>query len=210
MHRRIRGVDLIAVGARYHGSYRSRYVIFRSTHHSAVNEEDIYKQAFDGLALEIEVKFDSGKVLNMTSLLQRYRTKLENHRCKSAYTYRAEKLKRRIQHTFQERIVFQKQQHPSKPELVYSRGITVSAVLNKLVKDGRSDVYRQPTGAEPVQPDDEHIALLHAATIIRLSIIEKCQSVRIQPIETDALTAQLRSISHSRYIVQILAPPYFK
>lgn len=78
---------------------------------------------------------------------------------------------------------------------MYSRGITISAVLNKLGKDGRSDVYRQPTGAESVQPDDEHAAPLHAATIIRQSIIEKCQIVRIQPIETDALTASnVRSV----------------
>ena len=57
--------------------------------------EDVYVRASDVLAREIEII--SGKVLNMTSLLQRYRTKLENHGCMSAYTYRAEKLKRRLE-----------------------------------------------------------------------------------------------------------------
>ncbi|KAL9983229.1 hypothetical protein ACROYT_G005369 [Oculina patagonica] len=189
MLRCIRGVDLIATGARYHSSCRSQYVNFRSASQSASYMEDIYTRAFEGLAQEIETDINSRKVLNMTFLLQRYRTKLENQGCKSAYTYRAEKLKRRLQNWFQDKIVFQKRPDRSQSEWVYSSAISVSAVLNKLAKDGKSDTCHQPESTDPVRHDDEFATLYHAATIIRQSITRECQRVTIQPIDTDDLTS---------------------
>ena len=56
----IRGVDLIAAGARYHTGCRSQYVNSRSANQSESHREDVYTQAFDVLAQEIELEFDSG------------------------------------------------------------------------------------------------------------------------------------------------------
>ena len=71
MLRIIRGVDLIAASARYHSGCRSQYVDSRSANQSASHREDVYTRAFDGLVREIKIEFDSGKVLDMTSLLLR-------------------------------------------------------------------------------------------------------------------------------------------
>ena len=103
--------------------------------------QDVYVRAFDVLAQEIEIEIICGKFLNMTSLLQRYRTKLENHGCMSAYTYRAEKLKRRLEHRFCDTIVFQKRRNPSQSEWVYSSAISVSDVLSKLAEAEKNDAY---------------------------------------------------------------------
>ena len=186
--RQIKGVDLIAAGARYHSSCQSQYVTVRSTNQSASNVEDVYVRAFDVLAREMEIEIISGKVLNMTSLLQRYRPKLENHGCMSAYTYRAEKLKRRLEHRFRNTIVFQKRRNPSQSEWVYSSAISVSDVLSKLAEAEKNDAYHQPASTEPVRHEDEFPTLYYAATITRRSIKQDCKSVAIQPIDTDDLT----------------------
>ena len=76
-------------------------------------------------------------MLDMMSLLQKCRTKLENYGCSSARTCHAEKLKRHgLCYFFQGRMLFQKQLDPSQPELVYSRAVKVStSVLNKSIKE---------------------------------------------------------------------------
>ena len=126
---KILGVDLIAAEAKYHKQCRSQYVSKSNLSFADFRvdgEENIYTKAFQKMREDIKPQLESGVALDMKTLLDSYQEILENLGCNTAKSYKTERLKRRLQQSFQEEIVFQKLPDPSKPELVYSSSIFFS------------------------------------------------------------------------------------
>ena len=126
---KISGVDLIAVEAKYHKHCRSQYVSKSNLMFADFRvdgEEDVYTQAFQKLRQDIKPQLESGVALDMKTLLDSYQEILQHLGCNTAKSYKwlKKRLKRRLQQSFQEEIVFQKLPDPSKPELVYSSSIS--------------------------------------------------------------------------------------
>ncbi|CAH3184664.1 unnamed protein product [Porites lobata] len=122
------GVYLIAAEARYHKHCRSQYVSKSNlmfVDFRVDGEEDVYTQAFQNLREEIKPQLESGVALDMKTLLDSYLGVLQHLGCNTAKSYKSERLKRRLQQSFQEEIVFQKLPDPWKPELVYSSSISL-------------------------------------------------------------------------------------
>ena len=124
---KISGVDLIAVEAKYHKHCRSQYVSKSNLMFADFRvdgEEDVYTQAFQKLRQDIKPQLESGVALDKKTLLDSNQEILQHLGCNTAKSYKSERLKRRLQQSFQEEIVFQKLPDPSKPELVYSSSIS--------------------------------------------------------------------------------------
>lgn len=129
---KILGVDLIAAEAKYHKQYRSQYASKSNLSFADLrvdDEEDIYTQAFQKMREDIKPQLESGVALDMKTLLDSYQEILENLVCNTAKSCKTERLKRRLQQSFQKEIVFQKLPDPSKPELVYSSSISLQDVI---------------------------------------------------------------------------------
>ena len=97
---KISGVDLIAAEVKYHKHCRSQYVSnsnLRFARFRVNGEEDVYTQTFQKLRQNIKPQLESEVVLDMKTLLDSCQAK----------TYKSERLKRRLQQSFQEEIVFQ-------------------------------------------------------------------------------------------------------
>ena len=125
---KISGVDLIAVEAKYHKHCRSQYVSKSNlmfVDFRVDGEEDVYTQAFQNLREDIKPQLESGVALDMKTLFDSYQGILQHLGCNTAKSYKSERLKRRLQQSFQEEIVFQKLPDPSKPELVYSSSVSL-------------------------------------------------------------------------------------
>ena len=134
---KISGVDLVAAEAKYHKHCRSQYVSKSYLMFPAfrVNgEEDVYIQAFQKLRQDIKPQLESGVALDMKTLSDSYQAILQRLRCNTAKSYKSERLKRRLQQSFQEEIVFQKLPDPSQPELVYSSSISLQNIINSAAK----------------------------------------------------------------------------
>ena len=104
----IKGVDLIAKEARYHGKCRSKYVSttnLKCLSYKEDNEEEeyVYSAAFAMLVDEITPRLSEGKIYDMSHLLDRYKQVLEVKGI-SCSNYRSEKLKRRMRGHFLEQI----------------------------------------------------------------------------------------------------------
>ena len=135
---KISGVDLIAAEAKYHKHCCSQYVSKSNLMFADFRvdgEENIYTEAFQKLRQEIKTKLESGVAgLDMKTLLDSYQEILQHLGCNTAKSYKSERLKRSLQQSFQEEIVFQKLPDPSKPDLVYSNSINLQDVINSAAK----------------------------------------------------------------------------
>ena len=132
----IKGVDLIAKEAKYHGKCRSKYVSktnLKCLSYKEDNEEEecMYSAAFAMLVDEITPGLSEGKIYDMSHLLDRYKQVLEVKGI-SCTNYRSEKLKRRMRGHFLDQIVIEKQNDPSKPELI------IPVICLKVKNDHRS------------------------------------------------------------------------
>ena len=100
----IKGVDLIAKEAKYHGKCRSKYVSKTnlkclSYKEDKEEEECMYSAAFAMLVDEINPGLSEGKIYDMSHLLDRYKQVLEVKGI-SCSNYRSEKLKRKNERPF--------------------------------------------------------------------------------------------------------------
>lgn len=88
----------------------------------------MYSAAFAMLVDEITPGLSEGKIYDMSHLLDRYKQVLEVKGI-SCSNYRSEKLKRRMGGHFLDQIVIEKQNDPSKPELIYSSYLSVADIV---------------------------------------------------------------------------------
>ncbi|CAH3184172.1 unnamed protein product, partial [Porites lobata] len=193
---KISGVDLIAPEAKYHKHCRSQnlsksnlmFVDFRVDW-----EEDVYIQAFQNLREDIKPQLESGVALDMKTLLDSYQGILQHLGCNTAKSYKSERLKRRLQQSFQEEIVFQKLPDPSKPELVYSSSISLQDVINSAAK--KIDVSA-PTASNVA--DERH------TLAIAQDLIYATTHGRVKTPKHIGLAISVRHMTGSKHLVTML------
>ena len=193
---KILGVDLIAAEAKYHKHCRSQYVSKSNVmfvDFRVDGEEDVYTQAFQNLREDIKPQLESGVALDMKTLLDSYQGILQHLGCNTAKSYKSERLKRRLQQSFQEEIVFQKLPDPSKPELVYSSSISLQDVINSAAKKSchwaKMSASSEDESSNSQGQNDVNSILYHAAQILRSSIRSESKSIGIQPVDVEDITA---------------------
>ena len=157
-------------------------------------EEDIYTQAFQKMREVIKPQLEAGVALDMKTLLDSYQEILEGLGCNTAKNYKTERLKCRLQQSFQEEIVFQKTSDPSKPELVYSSSISSQDAINSASKK-TFQLTKMPAPSEDESStsqgqNDVSSILYHAAQILRSSIRNENKSIEIQPIDVEDISAR--------------------
>ena len=193
---KISGVDLIAAEAKYHKHCRSQYVSKSNlmfVDFRVDGEEDVYTQAFQNLREDIKPQLESGVALDMKTLLDSYQGILQHLGCNTAKSYKSERLKRRLQQSFQEEIVFQKLPDPSKPELVYSSSISLQDVINSAAKKSchlaKMSASSEDESSNSQGQNDVNSILYHAAQILRSSIRSESKSIGIQPVDVEDISA---------------------
>ena len=195
---KISGVDLIAVEAKYHKHCRSQYVSKSNLMFADFRvdgEEDVYTQAFQKLRQDIKPQLESGVALDMKTLLDSYQEILQHLGCNTAKSYKwlKQRLKRRLQQSFQEEIVFQKLPDPSKPELVYSSSISLQDVINSAAKKtchlAKMSASSEDKSLNSQGQNDVNSILYHAAQILRSSIQSESKSIGIQPVDVEDISA---------------------
>ena len=193
---KISGVDLIAAEAKYHKHCRSQYVSKSNlmfVDFRVDGEEDVYTQAFQNLREDIKPQLESGVALDMKTLLDSYLGVLQHLGCNTAKSYKSERLKRRLQQSFQEEIVFQKLPDPWKPELVYSSSISLQDVINSAAKKSchlaKMSASSEDESSNSQGQNDVNSILYHAAQILRSSIRSESKSIGIQPVDVEDISA---------------------
>ncbi|CAH3188957.1 unnamed protein product [Porites lobata] len=207
---KISGVDLIAAEAKYHKHCRSQYasksnlmfVDFRVD-----GEEDVYTQAYQNLKEDIKPQLESGVALDMKTLLDSYQGILQHLGCKTAKSYKSERLKRRLQQSFQEEIVFQKLPDPSKPELVYSSSISLQDVINSAAEKSchlaKMSASSEDESSNSQGQNDVNSILYHAAQILRSSIRSESKSIGIQPVDVEDLKSNKDQNRNLQFVLLI-------
>ncbi|CAH3159359.1 unnamed protein product [Porites lobata] len=193
---KISGVDLIAEEAKYRKHCRSQYVNKSNlmfVDFRVDGEEDVYTQAFQNLREDIKPELESGVALDMKTLLDSYQGILQHLGCNTAKSYKSERLKRRLQQSFQEEIVFQKLPDPSKPELVYSSSVSLQDVINSAPKKSchlaKMSASSEDKSSNSQGQNDVNSTLYHAAQILRSSIRSESKSIGIQPVDVEDIRA---------------------
>ena len=147
----IKGVDMIAKEAKYHGKCRSKYVSKTNLKYQGYKEDNeeeecVYSAAFALLVDEITPALSEGKIYDMTYLLDRYKQVLVVKGV-SCSTYRSEKLKRRMRNHFLDQIVIEKQNDRRAEEsFVLDEDSTAAENLRELawflLRLNRKDVFK--------------------------------------------------------------------
>ncbi|XP_078679324.1 uncharacterized protein LOC144914979 [Branchiostoma floridae x Branchiostoma belcheri] len=184
--RHIRGTDLIAAEAKYHRYCRAKYVNNLRNPSPEKETEGIYAEAYSLLAAELAPQLQSGRVIPMTCILESYHGYLEELGCPTAKSYRSERLKRRLQDDFKDKISFQKQCDPSKPELAYSLHDIVKAAVSQSEKT----VANLGTPCSNARELDERSILYHASQILKSKIQNNVKGIVIQPVNVEDLTEE--------------------
>ena len=195
---KISGVDLIAAEAKYHKHCRSQYVSKSNLMFADFRvdgEEDVYTQAFQKLRQDIKPQLESGVAFDMKTLLDSYQGTLQHLSCNTAKSHKSERLERRLQQSFQDEIVFQKLQNPSKPELVYSSSISLHAqdVINSAAKKSchlaKMSASSEDESSNSQGQNDANSILYHAAQILTSGIRSESKSIGIQPVDVEDISA---------------------
>ena len=109
-----------------------------------------------------------------------------------AKSYKSERLKRRLQQSFQEEIVFQKLPDPSKQELVYYSSISLQDVINSAAKKrchlAKMSASSEDESSNSQGQNDVNSILYHAARILRSSIQSECRSIGIQLFDVEDIS----------------------
>ena len=188
----IKGVDLIAKEAKYHGKCRSKYVSktnLKCLSYKKDNEEEecVYSAAFAMLVDEITPRLSEGKIYDMSHLLDRYKQVLEVKGI-SCSNYRSEKLKRRMRGHFLEQIVIEKQNDPSKPELIYSSHLSVADIVKTAVSQQSREDFEVDEDTRQDMEQDKATILYQAARIIK-NDIKQCNGI-IKPLCVDDVSIE--------------------
>ena len=189
----IKGVDFIAKEAKYHGKFRSKYVsktnpkCLRYKEDNEEEEECVYSAAFAVLVDEITPGLSEGKIYDMSHLLDRYKQVLKV-KGTSCSNYRSEKLKRRMRGHFLDQIVIEKQNDPSKPELIYSSHLSVADIVKTSVSQQSSEDFEVDEDTRQDMEQDKATILYQAAQIIR-NDIKQCNGI-IKPLCVDDVSIE--------------------
>ena len=168
MLRKINGVDLIAQEVKYHASCFSAYTSKRNLDKSGRDDNDSesgYTEPFSELIQKIDVDIlHLKKAFDMGTLLTMYKTLLQRRNLPFE-TYRAEKLKRRLDNHYGDKIVFQVQFDRTKPELIYNKDISVSDAIS-VVASAKSSTSPniQVLGCSSLSKSS---IIFHAASVIQ-------------------------------------------
>ena len=194
MLKNIRNVDLIAAEAKYHEVCKAQYTGKRNVSSTSFQESadgTIYAEAFDKLVQEIRPGIVAGKAYTMTFLSSRYKVLLEQHNI-SVDNYRSQRLKNRLQNHFRSSVVFLQQPNPSKPELVFSRDISLHDVINasSTCSPGKdhSCSQEESRSVTPNIPSTKH-TLYHTSQIIKADI-KDCDGINTSPLNINDLTIE--------------------
>lgn len=190
--RNINGIDLIAAQAKYHKHCRSQYVSKSNLSYVESNvEEDVYTKAYEQLEEQVMPEIDSGKALDMKNLLESYQEILQSLGCATAHSYTTERLKRRLQNSFKETIIFHKLPNPSNPELVYSSTISLKDIINSASKTQSTGHTHIPkTDEMPWKNENTKSLIFYAAQCLRRIIKKETagSGINIQPVDVNELS----------------------
>ena len=189
----IKGVDLIAKEAKYHGKCRSKYVSktnLKCLSYKEDNEEEecVYSAVFAMLVDEITPRLSEGKIYDMSHLLDRYKQVLEVKGI-SCSNYRSEKLKRRMRGHFLEQIVIKKQNDSSKPELIFSSHLSVADIVKTSVSQQSREDFEVDEDTRQDMEQDKATILYQAAQIIK-NDIKQCNGISIKPLCVDDVSIE--------------------
>ena len=188
---KISGVDVIAAEAKYHKQCRSQYVSKSNLRYSDFRvdgAEDIYTQAFQKMREGIKPQLEAGVALDMKTLLDSYQEILESLGCKTTKSYQTERLKCRLQQSFQEEIVFQKLPGPSKPELAYSSSISLQDVISSASKK-TCNLSKMPAPSEDESSNSQGQNDV-SSILLRSSIKNESKSIGFQPVDVEDISAR--------------------
>ena len=185
----IKGVDLIAKEAKYHGKCRSKYVSktnLKCLSYKEDNEEEecVYSAAFAMLVDEITPGLSEGTIYDMSHLLDRYKQVWEVKGI-SCSNYRSEKFKRRMRGHF----FFEKQNDPSKAELIYSSHLSVADIVKTSVSQQSSEDFEVDEDKRQDMEQDKATILYQAAKIIK-NDIKQCNGISIRPLCVDDVSIE--------------------
>ena len=158
----------------------------------------MYSAAFAMLVDEITPGLSEGKIYDMSHLLDRYKQVLEVKGI-SCSNYRSEKLKRRMRGHFLDQIVIEKQNDPSKPELIYSSHLSVADIVKTSVSQQSSEDFEVDEDTRQDMEQDKATILYQAAKIIK-NDIKQCNGISIRLLCVDDV-----SIEKGRYLYSFLS-----
>ena len=186
--------DLIAAEAKYHKTCFTSYISKSNLKHKSFKEvegEASYDTAFKEMAAEISEGIYQGKAYDMSSLLSKYRELLEDKGIK-AESYIKQHLKLRLQKHFGEEIVFHQHPDRSKPEVIYSRNISLQDVLNASAAQNARSVSSVSFNATQ--------QIVNTARRVKEEI-RKCSGITLRPLNVDdvSLESSRRIIPPSLY-----------
>lgn len=135
----------------------------------------------------------------MSSLLLRYRERLGDKGI-NADSYSKQRLKLCLQKHFGDNIVSHQYPDKSKPEIIYSRAISVQDVLNAAAQN---TVLRSEKKASKILDDDNQ--LLNVTRRIKEDI-RKCKGITLRPLNVDdvSLESAGRIVPRSLYSLILL------
>ena len=190
----IQGLDLIAAEVKYHSACRASYVSKSNLKNEVFkeenpNEECIYDKSSKELLTEIDSEITTGKVYEISCLLERYKEILSSNGILSQ-SYRSEKLKKRLINHFSDSVVFHKQQDPPKSELIYSSSISVQGLINAAAifsnSDANEDFCCPPEEVE--DPEAAKMKILFQAAHILKTDVKRSAGICIQPLSVDDIS----------------------
>jgi len=132
---------------------------------------------------EITPGLSKGKTYDMSYLLHRYKEVLVVKGI-SCSKYRSEKLKRRMRNHFLDQIVIERQDDPSKPELIYSSHLSVADIVKTSVSQQSTSQVEDTEDDDDLRQDieqDKANILYRAAQIIK-NDIKQCKGISIKPL----------------------------
>ena len=190
----VRGVnnDLIAANAKYHKVRHACYVGKRNIEYQAskleVNACEVspcYEQAFKKMAGEIKKGLESGKAYDMTSLLAKY-ISLLNEKGVNGESFTEDEFKTLLRDHFTDSVVFHQPRNRMKPERIYSSTFS----LKDVVQDGEDcledKTQKKTDGTNQLTQDTEN-PIYQAAKMIKADI-KKCQGISLYPLNVNDIT----------------------
>ncbi|EDO46217.1 predicted protein [Nematostella vectensis] len=169
----INGVDLIAAKAKYHCECRSTYVAKRNLSFAVDGaDSDMHTIAFINLMEKILPEIQSGRAVDMKTVLLSYQDELEGLSCDTARSYRTERL------------------NPTKPELLYSSSISLKDIINATKKSSNTDVAADNNDLNEEKLDGRKTT--HATTIVLFQ--RKQFGPRPEPITFSVNSGRRRSL----------------
>ncbi|EDO34446.1 predicted protein [Nematostella vectensis] len=180
--------DLIAAKAKYHRECRSTYVAKRNLSFAVDGaDSDMYTIAFINLMDKILPEIQSGRAVDMKTVLLSYQDELEGLSCDTTRSYITERLKRRIQQTYHA------QADPTKPELLYSSSISYQRRSEEHLDN--LDISN-PTA---VSATDERRVLAIAQDLVYFTT-----HARIKPPKHIGLAMSVRHLTGSKQLIRML------